>query len=279
MGDDDLRELEENIRSSSGRSWRPSADSKAIRRRSTTARSARRTSGCGPSRWADPTTPSPARWRRSSTGWRRRSSSWATTPGPGTHDKLRDDVALEALNLAAAFIDADGRHTDDELRAFADVFAPRSETVARAASPKALRAAGLLTGKRTFVDAPSPLFDLLVQADARAGTADSWAYYLAAADIAFAVIAIDDDPSHAELTAVEQFRHRLLRAMDGAGVGRPGRPRAGLQGPSEWRPPADRSAEPAAEAEAEPPSRRPRSRPVPSRRCWPSSTPWSGWRR
>ncbi len=139
--------------------------------------------------------------------------------------KLRDDVALEALNLAAAFIDADGRHTDDELRAFADVFAPRSETVARAASPRALRAAGLLVGKRTFVDAPSPLFDLLVQNDARTGTADSWAYYLAAADIAFAVIAIDDDPSHAELTAVEQFRHRLLRAMDGAGVGRPGRPR------------------------------------------------------
>ncbi len=139
--------------------------------------------------------------------------------------KLRGDVALEALNLAAAFIDADGRHTDDELRAFADAFATRSDTVARAASPRALRSAGLLTGRRTFVDTPSPLFDLLVQADARAGTADSWAYYLGAADIAFAVIAIDDDPSHAELTAVEAFRHRLLRAMDGAGVGRPGRPR------------------------------------------------------
>jgi hypothetical protein len=139
--------------------------------------------------------------------------------------KLRDDVALEALNLAAAFIDADGRHTDDELRAFADAFAPRSDTVARAASPKALRAAGLLAGRRSFVDAPSPLFDLLVEADARAGTADSWAYYLAAADIAFAVIAIDDDPSHAELTAVEHFRQRLLLAMDRAGVGRPGRPR------------------------------------------------------
>ncbi|MEA2842740.1 MAG: hypothetical protein QOJ69_411 [Actinomycetota bacterium] len=140
-------------------------------------------------------------------------------------EKLRDDVALEALNLAAAFIDADGRHTDDELRAFADAFATRSDTVARAASPRALRAAGLLTGRRTFVDTPSPLFDLLVQADARAGTADSWAYYLGAADIAFAVIAIDDDPSHAELTAVEHFRHRLLQAMDGAGVGRPGQPR------------------------------------------------------
>ncbi len=166
-------------------------------------------------------------------------------------DNLRDDVALEALNLAAAFIDADGRHTDDELRAFADVFAPRSETVARAASPKALRAAGLLTGKRTFVDSPSPLFDLLVQADARAGTADSWAYYLAAADIAFAVIAIDDDPSHAELTAVEQFRHRLLRAIDDAGVGRPGRPRAGHPSPGRLASTGGPDPEPAAEAEAE----------------------------
>src|SRR5215218_6561496 len=82
-------------------------------------------------------------------------------PGAGA-DKLPDDVALEAFNLAAAFIDADGRHTDEELEAFISVFAARFDTVARAGSPPALRAAGLLAGKRAFLDTPSPLFDVLV---------------------------------------------------------------------------------------------------------------------
>jgi hypothetical protein len=139
-------------------------------------------------------------------------------------DKLPDDVALEAFNLAAAFVDADGRHTDEELSAFISVFAARFDTVARAGSPPALRAAGLLAGKRTFLDAPSPLFDLLVQADRRSGSAHSWRYYLASVEIAHAVFALDDHPSHAELTAVERFRSMLLRAIDTAGVPRPGGP-------------------------------------------------------
>ena len=139
-------------------------------------------------------------------------------------DKLPDDVALEAFNLAAAFIDADGRHTDEELSAFIAVFAARFDTVARAGSPPALRAAGLLAGKRTFLDTPSPLFDVLVQADRRSGTAHSWRYYLASVEIAHAVFALDDHPSHAELTAVERFRSLLLRAIDTAGVPRPGGP-------------------------------------------------------
>ena len=139
-------------------------------------------------------------------------------------DKLPDDVALEAFNLAAAFIDADGRHTDEELFAFISVFAARFDTVARAGSPPALRAAGLLAGKRTFLDTPSPLFDVLVQADRRSGSAHSWRYYLASVEIAHAVFAIDDHPSHAELTSVERFRSMLLRAIDTAGVPRPGGP-------------------------------------------------------
>ena len=139
-------------------------------------------------------------------------------------DKLPDDVALEAFNLAASFVDADGRHTDEELSAFISVFAARFDTVARAGSPPALRAAGLLAGKRTFLDTPSPLFDLLVQADRRSGTTHSWRYYLASVEIAHAVFALDDHPSHAELTAVERFRSMLLRAIDTAGVPRPGGP-------------------------------------------------------
>ena len=161
-------------------------------------------------------------------------------------DKLPDDVALEAFNLAAAFVDADGRHTDEELSAFISVFAARFDTVARAGSPPALRAAGLLAGKRTFLDAPSPLFDLLVQADRRSGTTHSWRYYLASVEIAHAVFALDDHPSHAELTAVERFRSMLLRAIDTAGVTRPG-------GPDRAPETAGAGADPATAPEAEEP--------------------------
>lgn len=161
-------------------------------------------------------------------------------------DKLPDDVALEAFNLAAAFVDADGRHTDEELSAFISVFAARFDTVARAGSPPALRAAGLLAGKRAFLDTPSPLFDLLVQADRRSGTAHSWRYYLASVEIAHAVFALDDIPSHAELTAVERFRSMLLRAIDTAGVPRPGGPERPARSPGTAGAgaPTDAAAEP-----------------------------------
>jgi Cdc6-like AAA superfamily ATPase len=39
------------------------------------------------------------------------------------------------------------------------------------------------------------------------------------------VFALDDSPSHGELTAIERFRGILLRAMDDAGLPRPGGPR------------------------------------------------------
>ena len=142
----------------------------------------------------------------------------------GDTEKLSGDVALEAFNLTAAFVDSDGRHTDDELDAFVDVFGPRFDTVARAASPSAMRAAGLLNGSRTFLETPSPLFELLVQADGRDGGNRAWAYYTAAVDIGHTVLALDAFPSHGELSAIERFRSALLRAMDGAGLPRPGGP-------------------------------------------------------
>ncbi len=142
-----------------------------------------------------------------------------------TPDKLPDDVALEALNLAAAFVDADGRHTDEELEAVLDVFGGRFDTIARAGTPAGLRVAGLLAGKRTFLDSPSALFDVLVRADLRSASSHAWRYYQSAMDIGHAVCALDDHPSHAELTALERFRSTLLGAMDAAGLPRPGGPR------------------------------------------------------
>jgi len=148
-----------------------------------------------------------------------------TELGLPASEKLPGDVTLEAFHLAAAFVDADGRHTDDELWAIVEVFAGAIETVAGAPGPDALRAAGLLSGRRSFLDTPSPLFDVLLRADARQGGGHAWRYYLGAVEIAHAVFALDDYPSHAELTAVERFRSMLLRAMDDTGVARPGGPK------------------------------------------------------
>ncbi|HEX2047586.1 MAG TPA: AAA family ATPase [Acidimicrobiales bacterium] len=175
----------------------------------------------------------------------------ARKPPLAKADKLPEDVALEAFNLVAAFIDADGRHTDEELWAFIHAFAGRFDTVARAASPPALRAAGLLAGRRTFLDTPSPLFEVLVRADVKRRTSHAWRYYLASIDIAHAVFALDDHPSHAELTAVERFRSMLLRAMDQGGVPRPG-------GPPAPTPTTGGASEAAAEAEPDEPLEPPR---------------------
>ena len=41
---------------------------------------------------------------------------------------VNNDVTLEAYNLVAAFIDVDGRSSDEELWAFITAFAPRFET-------------------------------------------------------------------------------------------------------------------------------------------------------
>ncbi|MFP5318832.1 MAG: AAA family ATPase [Acidimicrobiia bacterium] len=141
------------------------------------------------------------------------------------NDKLRNDVAIEAFNLTAGFIDADGVHTDQELWAFVAVFAGRFDTVAWAASPATLRTTGLLAGKRAFLDTPSAFLNLLVAADARAGTVDSWAYFERALEIARAVCALDAEPSQGELMAIERFRGMMLATMDASGVPRPGSPR------------------------------------------------------
>lgn len=148
-------------------------------------------------------------------------------------DKLRADVTVEAFNLAAAFIDCDGLHTDDELWAFIAAFAPRVDTQLGLATPLDVRKAGLIAGKRTYLEAPSVLFDILVRADKRDDTVHSSTYYVRAMEIAFAVAAVDLHTSTTELNTIETFRGMLLRTMELAGVPRPGQPR-----PAESRPPA-----------------------------------------
>ena len=138
--------------------------------------------------------------------------------------ELRTTVANDAFTLAAGFVDADERLTDDELWALTGTFGPLLETQLAGATPDTLRSTGLITGKRAELDRPSELFQLLVDADRRDSTVRSHVYYKAAVDLAFAVAAIDAHTSRDELDSIERFRGMLLHTMDAAGVRRPGQP-------------------------------------------------------
>ncbi|MEO7837074.1 MAG: AAA family ATPase, partial [Acidimicrobiales bacterium] len=133
------------------------------------------------------------------------------------------DVGLEAYNLAAAFIDVDERHTDDELLAFVTTFAPRFDTVLQYATPADIRRAELVKDKRGWLGEPSVLLQVLLGDDHRQATTNTWAYFHGALAIAHAVSALDAHPAPGELEAIDAFRTLLLEAMDRWEVPRPGR--------------------------------------------------------
>ena len=165
-------------------------------------------------------------------------------------ERLATDVALEAFNLAAGCIDADGLHTDEELWAFIATFAPRFDTMLQYATPGDVRKARLVVGRKEWMRAPSALFDLLVQADKIGATDHSWRYYEHAMRIAHVVCSLDAHPSQSELEALEDFRTMLLRTRELAGLGRPGQARAGAATAAQTS-----SATAAAAAEPEEPPR------------------------
>jgi len=132
---------------------------------------------------------------------------------------LESDLALEAYNLVAAFIDVDGMHSEDELWAFITTFAPRFENQLQRATPADVRRAGLVAGKSSWLEQPSVLFEILVRHDAASGASVSARYRDLAMDLARAVCAIDKMPSPVKLVALDQFRTRLQKAMDDASVG------------------------------------------------------------
>ena len=172
-------------------------------------------------------------------------ASIANTVVPGVPaDKPPTDVTVEAYNIVAALVDVDGRETDAELWGFVRAFAPRMETMLAFATPDDVRQAGLVRGKRAWLAAPSLLFDILVHSDRQRGTANAWLYYTLAMDLAHAAAALDAVPSEVELAAVERYRNVLLRAIDRAGLRRPG----GAVG----SPPSDAAAAKAPQHEKEP---------------------------
>ena len=133
-----------------------------------------------------------------------------------TPDKLRRDVVLEAFNLCAGFIDADGLHTDDELWALIGAFAGLLDTQLGGATPRDVRKAGLVDGKIRYLEKPSALFDILVRSDAKRGTSHARTYYERSLELAFAIASLDLHTARSELEAIERFRGVLLRAIEEA---------------------------------------------------------------
>jgi ATPase family associated with various cellular activities (AAA)/AAA lid domain len=146
-----------------------------------------------------------------------------------TADKLRRDVVLEAFNLCAGFIDADGLHTDDELWALIGGFSGLLDTQLGGATPRDVRKAGLVDGKVRYLEKPSTLFDILVRSDAKRGTSHARTYYERSLELAFAIASLDLHTARAELEAIERFRGVLLRAIEGsaaAGTAQPAQAQA-----------------------------------------------------
>ena len=136
-------------------------------------------------------------------------------------EQVAADVQVEAYNLAAAFIDADGLHTDAELWSFVTTFGPRFGGSLAHATPTDVRTARLVAGRRSFLDEPSELLEVLLTADGRDGTSLASLYYDRALAIGFAIASLDQMPSPVELAAIEAFRGRILdRISDVRGVGR-----------------------------------------------------------
>jgi hypothetical protein len=164
---------------------------------------------------------------------------------------LTKDVTLEAYNLCAAFIDVDGRSSDEELWAFITTFAPRFETQLAQATPDDVRRAGLVQGKASWLERPSVLFDILVRQDAASGTSVSTRYRDLALALARVVCSLDNQPSGPKLAALDQFRARLQQAMDAGGGGQAQQRVAAVPAVAAAPEPVQQPARPLAEVMAE----------------------------
>ena len=157
------------------------------------------------------------------------------------------DAVIEASNLVAAIIAADGRLTDSELDAYLDSIGPLLDPPLLT-SAMHVRETDLFSRRDQWLAEPSVLFDLLVKADHRDGTRRSNRYYEFALRLAHVTAATDLVPSSDEIEAIDAYRTRLLQAMDEAGVVRPGQPDHAVrqQTPSGYTPlPTSAAAKPA----------------------------------
>ncbi|MEM9516625.1 MAG: AAA family ATPase [Actinomycetota bacterium] len=124
----------------------------------------------------------------------------------------RRECVIEAGNIVAALVDADGRHTDDELRTWVGAVGEHL-TPPMILTPATLRSDDTLGGRAAWLGRPSTMFELFVAADQRDGTTHARSYYDAALGLAHATAAIDLVPSPTELDAIDAFRSMLLRSI------------------------------------------------------------------
>jgi hypothetical protein len=141
-------------------------------------------------------------------------------------ERLQDDVEVEAYNLACAFIDADGLHTDDELWALIATFGHRFPSELAKSTPADVRDAQLLMGRRAHLGRSSALLDLLAAADARDGGDRTERLARLGAHIGHVVAALDLVPTRTELAAVEVYRNTVRRVADDQRRRAPGPPPA-----------------------------------------------------
>jgi SpoVK/Ycf46/Vps4 family AAA+-type ATPase len=126
------------------------------------------------------------------------------------------EVVNEAFNLCSAMVDADGRHTDDELNALIDVFGPRMpETDLLLATPKDLRGTSLVSGRAEWLGTDTELWKLLLSADARHGTSHADEYYEHTMAVAHVIASLDVVTAADELKAIAALRTRLLAGLRG----------------------------------------------------------------
>jgi SpoVK/Ycf46/Vps4 family AAA+-type ATPase len=179
--------------------------------------------------------------------------------------RLEQDVATEAFSLVAALIDVNGSYTDSELWGVIFGFGRWLPQQLGRAKPDDLRRSSLLKDRASFLDATSPMVEILTTADRRFGTVHSRAYYDRAVHLAFTTAALDQRPSRAELQAIDRLRSQLLAALAGLPAspltpGGPDAPRA-TAGPASAGPESAaataEAATPDAAAEPELPPARP----------------------
>jgi hypothetical protein len=133
------------------------------------------------------------------------------------------ECIVEASEVVSAIFDSDDRLTTTELDAWLDDIGTRLEPPVLVSAQR-LRDSDLIVGKRTWLDRPTTLYDLLLKADSRDGGRRANRYYELILKLAHAAAAVDLVPSPDEIAAIDEFRSMLLNAMDSAGVPRPGQP-------------------------------------------------------
>lgn len=166
--------------------------------------------------------------------------------------KLERDAIVEAFNLSLAFVDADQRHSDDELWAIVAAFA-HHDLLSGMATPDALRRNDLVQGKKQWLGKPSDMFVTFAQVDRTRRTTFARLYYDEAMTLAHTVISLDQYTADAELKALVEFQRLLMAALPPTASGGPQAATGTGADPS--GDPAEQAAEAAAEAEAptEPP--------------------------